>query len=52
VIRQGEEGAAHSPAARRPRSPGVLGQITAEGRREDFEGDLHAQVREWLGITF
>jgi branched-chain amino acid transport system ATP-binding protein len=29
-----------------------LGQVTAEGRREDFEGDLHAQVREWLGITF
>ncbi len=29
-----------------------LGQITAEGRREDFEGDLHAQVKEWLGVTF
>ncbi len=29
-----------------------LGQITAEGAREDFEGDLHEQVRRWLGITF
>ncbi|HET9902873.1 MAG TPA: ABC transporter ATP-binding protein [Xanthobacteraceae bacterium] len=29
-----------------------LGQITAEGRREDFEGNLHEQVRAWLGITF
>jgi branched-chain amino acid transport system ATP-binding protein len=29
-----------------------LGQITAEGRREDFEGDLHEQVRSWLGVNF
>ncbi len=29
-----------------------LGQITAEGRREDFEGDLHAQVKAWLGVNF
>jgi branched-chain amino acid transport system ATP-binding protein len=29
-----------------------LGQITAEGNREDFEGDLHAQVRSWLGVNF
>jgi branched-chain amino acid transport system ATP-binding protein len=29
-----------------------LGQITAEGRREDFQSDLHDQVRKWLGITF
>lgn len=28
-----------------------LGEITADGRPEDFAGDLHAQVREWLGIT-
>ena len=28
-----------------------LGEITAEGRPADFAGDLHAQVREWLGIT-
>lgn len=29
-----------------------LGEITAEGGPEDFSGDLHAQVREWLGINF
>ncbi|MFP5406491.1 MAG: ABC transporter ATP-binding protein [Gammaproteobacteria bacterium] len=29
-----------------------LGEITAEGSPEAFEGDLHAQVREWLGINF
>ncbi len=29
-----------------------LGQITAEGPREEFEGDLHEQVKAWLGITF
>ncbi|MCO5119634.1 MAG: ABC transporter ATP-binding protein [Burkholderiaceae bacterium] len=29
-----------------------LGEITAEGSPEDFAGDLHAQVREWLGINF
>jgi branched-chain amino acid transport system ATP-binding protein len=29
-----------------------LGEITAEGRREDFEGDLHEQVRSWLGVNF
>ncbi len=29
-----------------------LGEITAEGRPEDFEGDLHDQVRSWLGINF
>jgi branched-chain amino acid transport system ATP-binding protein len=29
-----------------------LGEITASGRREDFQGDLHDQVREWLGINF
>lgn len=29
-----------------------LGEITASGRREDFQGDLHEQVREWLGINF
>jgi branched-chain amino acid transport system ATP-binding protein len=29
-----------------------LGEITAEGKREDFEGDLHEQVRSWLGVNF
>lgn len=29
-----------------------LGEITAEGSPEDFAGDLHEQVREWLGINF
>lgn len=29
-----------------------LGEITASGTPEDFRGDLHAQVREWLGINF
>ena len=27
-------------------------EITAQGRPEDFEGDLHEQVRSWLGINF
>jgi branched-chain amino acid transport system ATP-binding protein len=29
-----------------------LGEITAQGSPEDFAGDLHEQVREWLGINF
>jgi ABC-type branched-subunit amino acid transport system ATPase component len=29
-----------------------LGKITASGGREDFEGDLHEQVRGWLGLDF
>jgi ABC-type branched-subunit amino acid transport system ATPase component len=29
-----------------------LGKITAAGRRQDFEGDLHEQVRQWLGLNF
>lgn len=29
-----------------------LGEITAEGRRSDFEGDLHEQVKSWLGVNF
>jgi ABC-type branched-subunit amino acid transport system ATPase component len=29
-----------------------LGKITASGGREDFEGDLHEQVRQWLGLDF
>jgi branched-chain amino acid transport system ATP-binding protein len=29
-----------------------LGEITASGSPEAFKGDLHAQVREWLGINF
>ena len=29
-----------------------LGEITARGRREEFEGDLHEQVRAWLGVNF
>jgi branched-chain amino acid transport system ATP-binding protein len=29
-----------------------LGRITACGGREDFQGDLHEQVRQWLGLDF
>lgn len=29
-----------------------LGEITAGGQRADFEGDLHEQVRSWLGVNF
>ena len=29
-----------------------LGRITAAGGREDFQGDLHEQVRQWLGLDF
>jgi branched-chain amino acid transport system ATP-binding protein len=29
-----------------------LGEIAARGRREDFQGDLHAQVKAWLGVNF
>jgi branched-chain amino acid transport system ATP-binding protein len=29
-----------------------LGRITAAGVRADFEGDLHEQVRQWLGLDF
>jgi branched-chain amino acid transport system ATP-binding protein len=29
-----------------------LGRITAAGAREDFQGDLHEQVRQWLGLDF
>lgn len=29
-----------------------LGRITAAGRSEDFQGDLHAQVKQWLGLNF
>lgn len=29
-----------------------LGEISAEGRRADFEGDLHDQVKTWLGVNF
>jgi ABC-type branched-subunit amino acid transport system ATPase component len=29
-----------------------LGHITASGGREDFQGDLHEQVRQWLGLDF
>jgi len=29
-----------------------LGRITAAGAREEFEGDLHEQVRQWLGLDF
>ncbi|MFA5522205.1 MAG: ABC transporter ATP-binding protein [Castellaniella sp.] len=28
-----------------------LGEITAHGTPEDFAGDLHEQVREWLGVN-
>ena len=29
-----------------------LGEISAEGRRAAFEGDLHDQVKTWLGVSF
>ena len=29
-----------------------LGEITAEGPPEAFQGDLHQQVKAWLGINF
>jgi ABC-type branched-subunit amino acid transport system ATPase component len=29
-----------------------LGKITAEGTPADFQGDLHQQVQEWLGLNF
>src|SRR5437763_10992328 len=29
-----------------------LGRITAAGKREDFQGDLHEQVKQWLGLNF
>ena len=29
-----------------------LGRIAASGRREDFEGDLHEQVKQWLGLDY
>jgi ABC-type branched-subunit amino acid transport system ATPase component len=29
-----------------------LGRISASGGREDFQGDLHEQVRQWLGLDF
>jgi branched-chain amino acid transport system ATP-binding protein len=29
-----------------------LGRIAAEGPRASFEGDMHAQVQEWLGLAY
>jgi branched-chain amino acid transport system ATP-binding protein len=29
-----------------------LGEITASGEPADFAGDLHEQVKQWLGINF
>lgn len=29
-----------------------LGEITAQGTRDKFEGDLHEQVKSWLGVEF
>jgi branched-chain amino acid transport system ATP-binding protein len=29
-----------------------LGRVTASGTQADFEGDLHEQVRQWLGLDF
>ena len=29
-----------------------LGRISAAGDRADFQGDLHEQVRQWLGLDF
>jgi branched-chain amino acid transport system ATP-binding protein len=30
----------------------TLGEVTAEGLRNEFEGDMHDQVRSWLGLDF
>jgi len=30
----------------------TLGEVTAEGLRKEFEGDMHDQVRSWLGLDF
>jgi branched-chain amino acid transport system ATP-binding protein len=30
----------------------TLGEITAEGPPEAFQGDLHEQVKAWLGVNF
>jgi ABC-type branched-subunit amino acid transport system ATPase component len=29
-----------------------LGKITADGTPSDFQGDLHQQVQQWLGLNF
>ena len=29
-----------------------LGRITAAGKKEEFQGDLHEQVKQWLGLDF
>ena len=29
-----------------------LGEITASGAPDDFQGNLHEQVKSWLGINF
>jgi ABC-type branched-subunit amino acid transport system ATPase component len=29
-----------------------LGRVTAEGAAADFQGDLHQQVQQWLGLHF
>jgi len=29
-----------------------LGRITADGEAAEFQGDLHAQVQQWLGLHF
>lgn len=29
-----------------------LGRITASGKKEEFQGDLHEQVKQWLGLNF
>ena len=29
-----------------------LGQVAAEGPRADFQGDMHDQVRSWLGLNY
>ena len=30
----------------------TLGEVTAEGPRKEFTGDMHDQVRGWLGLDF
>jgi len=30
----------------------TLGEVTAEGLRKEFTGDMHDQVRGWLGLDF
>ena len=40
------------PASETPLTALLLGEIAAEGPPDAFAGDLHEEVRGWLGIDF